>query len=196
MNTTWNKDQEYATPSSSLSHTFALSPSEAAMGFDESCPSNRSVNTTWFNRTKRKKSFVHKWKYTHAPWTNKIKPKTKKQFQCKLRNKPTTCVWFLCHEKKTKERQIIRYEPCFSTSGIVISDTFDADFNELYKMQTIQTIRPTMLVLSNVICKWSLIKSPPLNATFQFRTMFLPSGGRKSVWHFVSGLLLRADHVK
>lgn len=41
--------------------------------------------------------------------------------------------------------------PCFSTSGTVISDTFEADFNELYNKQTIQMIKPTMLVLSNVI---------------------------------------------
>lgn len=41
--------------------------------------------------------------------------------------------------------------PCFSMSGTVISDTFDADFNELYKRHTIQMTKPTMLVLSNVI---------------------------------------------
>lgn len=43
------------------------------------------------------------------------------------------------------------YIPCFSTSGTVNSDTFDADFNELYNKHTIQMIKPTMLVLSNVI---------------------------------------------
>lgn len=45
--------------------------------------------------------------------------------------------------------------PGFSVSGTVISDTFDADFNELYSKHTIQMIKPTMLVLSNVICKES-----------------------------------------
>lgn len=40
------------------------------------------------------------------------------------------------------------HTPCFSMSGTVISDTFDADFNELYNKQTIQMIKPTMLVWS------------------------------------------------
>lgn len=43
------------------------------------------------------------------------------------------------------------HTPCFSMSGTVISDTFDADFNELYNKQTIQIIKPTMLVWSIVI---------------------------------------------
>lgn len=67
--------------------------------------------------------------------------------------------------------------PCFSISGIVNSETFDADFNELYKMQTIQMIKPTRLVLSNVI-------------------LLFGSGGKKLVWHFSSGLFDKADQVK
>lgn len=52
-----------------------------------------------------------------------------------------------CDKKKTTCEHL----PCFSISGTVISDTFEADFNELYNKQTIQMIKPTMLVLSNVI---------------------------------------------
>lgn len=38
--------------------------------------------------------------------------------------------------------------PCFSMSGIPA--TFEADLSELYKIQTIQTIKPTMLDESKV----------------------------------------------
>lgn len=41
--------------------------------------------------------------------------------------------------------------PCFSTSGTVTSDTLVAERQQLYKMQIIQIISPTMLVLSNEI---------------------------------------------
>lgn len=78
--------------------------------------------------------------------------------------------------KKKRKTLIHNYSPSFSMSGIPA--TFEADRNELYKMQTIQITKPTMLDVSkDTFVDGSL---PP-----------------KKWWlHSASGLLATADHVK
>lgn len=62
--------------------------------------------------------------------------------------------------------------------------TFDAERSELYKIHTIHTARPTMLLVSNVTFDWSPLaaSAPPLPMPVQ--------------WHWRSGLLATADHVR
>lgn len=99
MKTTWNSDQEYSTPSVSLSQTL-VSTSEAVMGFDESCPSKRSVNTGRFNRKeqKRKTCGTQVQNNTHVQHWVHCKMAAMASFGCKWLG-PMTCVWFLCSAK-------------------------------------------------------------------------------------------------